>query len=125
MTISHFKDLDTWQKAMDFVEKAYRYTANFPASEMYGLTNQLRRAAVSIPSNIAEGAEREGTKEFLRFISIAKGSQGEIETQLILAHRLSFLPLEKYNELIKDLHEIGRMLNGLQRSLTLKVEKLS
>ena len=91
---------------------------------MYGLISQLRRAAVSIPSNIAEGAERDSTKDFLRFISIARGSLAEVETQLIVAHRLCFLPTEEFDAVTKDLHEIGRMLNGLQRALNNKLETL-
>src|SRR5689334_2017962 len=109
---------------MAFVEKLYQCTMRFPANEMYGLTSQIRRAAISIPSNIAEGAERESTKDFLRFISMAKGSQAEVETQLILANRLGFLPEEQFNNLINDLHEVGRMLHGLQRSLNRKLENI-
>jgi four helix bundle protein len=103
------KDLLVWQKAMDFVIDVYNATKSFPANELYGLTNQIRRSAVSIPSNIAEGAARQTDKEFLQFLHIARGSLAELETQLILAGRLNYtetVPVDK-------LEEIRKMLSGL------------
>lgn len=84
-------DLLVWQEAIQLVKMVYEVTAGFPRDELYGLTSQMRRAAVSVPSNIAEGAARFGTKEFLQFLAIARGSLSEIETQIIIANRLGFI----------------------------------
>lgn len=94
------KDLDVWKRSMDLVEEIYKVTSNFPSSEIYGLTNQLRRASVSIPSNIAEGAARKSNKELLYFINVAIGSVAEIETQLLIAVRLEYI-----NEDNSSLHQ--------------------
>ena len=107
------KDLDVWMKSMDFVTMLYKKTATFPKEEIYGLTNQMRRAAVSIPSNIAEGAARKSNKEFIQFLHIALGSTVEIETQLIISKNLKFIDDESFIELDKERNEIGRMLFGL------------
>ena len=107
------KDLDVWKKSMDFVTMLYKKTATFPKEEIYGLTNQMRRAAVSIPSNIAEGAARKSNKEFIQFLHIALGSTVEIETQLIISKNLKFIDDESLIELDKERNEIGRMLFGL------------
>ncbi len=88
MKVKNYRELVVWQKAMTFVELVYRATRQFPREELYGLTNQLRRAAVSVPSNIAEGQGRFSTREFLSFLSIARGSLREAETQLMIAQRL-------------------------------------
>ena len=88
MTVHHYSDLIVWQKAMDLVVHVYEVTESFPQREVFGLTNQVRRAAVSIPSNIAEGQGRGTTKDFLHFLAIARGSLQEVETQLLLAYRL-------------------------------------
>ena len=98
---------------MDFVTMLYKKTATFPKEEIYGLTNQMRRAAVSIPSNIAEGAARKSNKEFIQFLHIALGSTVEIETQLIISKNLKFIDDESFIELDKERNEIGRMLFGL------------
>ena len=84
-------DLDVWKRSMSFVETVYKLSAQFPKEEMYGLTSQIRRAAVSIPSNIAEGASRQSPKEFVQFLYISLGSLSEVETQLILSQRLLFI----------------------------------
>lgn len=89
MKVSHYQQLIVWQKAMDLVEKVYEATKTFPREEVYGITNQLRRAAVSVPSNIAEGQGRRTTADFLRHLGIAYGSLLEVETQLLIAVRLS------------------------------------
>ena len=107
------KDLDVWRKSMDFVTKLYKTTAVFPKEEMYGLSSQMRRAAVSIPSNIAEGAARKSNKEFIQFLHIALGSTVEIETQLIISKNLKFMDDESFLELDRERDEIGRMLFGL------------
>jgi four helix bundle protein len=117
MTVRHYTDLIVWQKAMDLVEKVYHATESFPRRELFGLTNQLRRAVVSIPSNIAEGQGRATTKDFLQFLSIARGSLQEVETQLILACRLSYLTEPLKCTLLEATREIARILNGLVNSL--------
>jgi four helix bundle protein len=105
--------LDVWTKAVDFVVTVYRATSNFPSDERFGLTCQIRRAAVSIPANIAEGAARKTSKEFLQFLSIAQGSSSEVETELHIAHKLGLLEQEVYDELRLEIDSIGRMLVGL------------
>ena len=107
------KDLEVWKRAVDLSAEIYTKTKNFPKDELYGLTNQIRRAAVSIPSNIAEGAGRETNSEYLRFLYIARGSLMEVETQWIIAQRIGLIDENKYKELIDILNEVGRLLNGL------------
>jgi four helix bundle protein len=109
--------LVVWQRALALVKKIYEMTAAFPAEEKYGLAAQMRRAAVSIPSNIAEGAARGGRKEFINFLSIAQGSVAELETQVLIAGDLGFLAAEESPAVIDELDEISRMIIGLQRSL--------
>jgi four helix bundle protein len=118
MGVQSFHDLTVWQKSIELVEAVYRATSNFPREEVYGLTAQIRRAAVSIPANIAEGQSRNSTPEFLRFLSIAMGSRSEVETHVIVARRLQFLDTTASDDLLNQLGEIGRMLRGLCRSLT-------
>ena len=113
----HFKDLIAWQKAMDLVEHIYRLTEVFPARENYGLTNQLRRAAVSVASNVAEGQARFSKKEFQHFLRVARGSLAEIETQLLIARRLGYLEQEICNQCVGEIEELGRILAGLISSL--------
>ena len=107
------RDLLVWQKAMQFVTDIYHDTESFPKSEIYGLTNQLRRAAVSVPSNIAEGHGRRSKKEFHHFVSQARGSLLEVETQLEIARNLGYLSVERSGQLLEKASEIARMLNGL------------
>jgi len=106
---------------MNLVDRIYRVTATFPRSEMYGLTSQIRRASVSIPSNLAEGNCRRSTKVFLNHVDIALGSQGELETCVEASGRLSFLPASDKDALLADVASVGRLLNGLYRSLQAKV----
>jgi len=103
------KDLVVWQKSMDMVVTVYRATECMPKSELYGLTSQIRRAAVSVPANIAEGAARNHSREFIQFLYVALGSLAELETELLLAERLQFIELS----LIPDVTEIKMMLLGL------------
>lgn len=117
MAVLSYRDLIAWQKAMDLVAEVYRLTASFPKSEMFGLTNQLRRCAVSIPSNIAEGQGRSTTKDFVHFLHIARGSLQEVETQLAIAARLNFLPAADFQSSAGRTGELARILNGLIRSL--------
>ena len=113
----NYQDLIAWQKAMDFVERLYRATAGFPKEETYVLTSQMRRAAISIPSNIAEGQGRQSPADFGRFLLIAYGSVREIETQVLIAERLGYLNAAARTSLVDSAAEIGRLLNGLRQSL--------
>ena len=107
------KDLEVWQKAIAFVTDVYNQTSNFPKEEIYGLVSQLRRSAVSIPSNIAEGAARQSNKEYIQFLYVALASLMELDTQLIIAKNLNFLSNQSLNDLQTKTDEIGKMLNGL------------
>lgn len=107
--------LDVWKKSIDFVVAVYRSTENFPNEEKFALTAQLRRAAISIAANIAEGAGRKSHREFAHFLSNSQGSASEVDTELLIAHRLSFLGQNDYGTLRSSLDEIGRMLTGLTR----------
>ena len=111
------RKLDVWNEAMDLVVVLYEITGAFPKTETYALADQLRRAAVSIPSNIAEGAARQTKKEFVQFLHIARGSASEIDTQLEVAHRLNYIGDEVKSEVNARLDAIGRMLTGLIRSV--------
>ncbi len=108
-----YKELMVWQKAMDLTTEVYRLTRKLPNEELYGLTNQLRRAVVSIPSNIAEDNARFSTKDYLRFLSMARGSKAEVETQLLLCVRLNYLEQEDLEASLSLLNEIERMLNSM------------
>jgi S23 ribosomal protein. len=105
--------LEVWKKSVEFVVAADKATENFPKEERFGLTSQIRRASISVPANIAEGAARTSNKEFLYFLSIAQGSASELSTELLIASRLGFLDLDCLAVLSEDLDEIGRMLSGL------------
>ena len=117
MTVNRYDELIAWRKAMDLVEGVYTSTTCFPKEEVYGLTRQLRRSAVSIPSNIAEGQGRRSTNEFLHHLSIAHGSLRELETQVLIASRLKLLKDNRSDELLKMCAEVGRLINGLYNSL--------
>jgi four helix bundle protein len=119
--VKNYRDLMVWQMAMLLAENIYRITESFPTRETYALANQLQRAAVSIPSNIAEGHARSSTKDYLRFTSIAQGSLAEAETPLELAHRLGFIQEPELAHLPGQTNEIGRMLHGLRNSLAAKL----
>ena len=112
-----YRDLDVWKEAMDLVVACYRVTDTFPKNEMYGLSSQLQRAVVSIPSNIAEGQGRQHSKEFLQFIAIAYASLAEVETHIQIARRLNYIDETKETQLLEKTGRIGRMLNGLRRSI--------
>jgi four helix bundle protein len=115
--MNKFKELKVWQKAIQLVIKIYSHTSNFPKEEMYGIVSQIRRSAVSIPSNIAEGAGRGGKKEFSHFLDIAKGSSFELETQLIISTELGFLNKNNFEDISSELDEIQKMITGLQKNL--------
>jgi four helix bundle protein len=112
-TNSSFQDLRIWQEAMGLTLEIYRATSGFPKHEIYGLTSQMRRAAVSVPSNIAEGKGHRSDPEFVRFLFHARGSLLELQTQLLIARRLQYLSEEKANELCRTGEGIGRGLNAL------------
>jgi len=109
------KDLDAWSKAIELVEAVYSVTKAFPRREIYGLTSQLRRAAVSVPSNIAEGAARSSTKEFIQFLHVALGSVSEVETQVIIAQRLDYV--DDVNSIEEQIEAVRRLILGLIRYL--------
>ena len=113
-----FRELKVWQKAHACVLEIYRCTRNFPTEERFGLTSQLRRAATSVPSNIAEGCGREGDRELARFLSIAAGSASEVEYQLLLSHALGYLDDDAYGRLDSQINEVKRMLNAFIRKLS-------
>lgn len=119
MTIKNHKDLNVWKESMDLVEDIYSTSKHFPKEEIYGLTSQMRRCAVSVPSNIAEGAGRKGAKEFARFLHISLGSLSELETQLEISIRLKYVPEEIQTEpIIEKIIYIRRMLSKLIKSIT-------
>jgi four helix bundle protein len=117
MKIHSYKDLVVWKKAMELVVRIYELTEKFPSSELYGLTSQMRRAAISIPSNIAEGRRRGSKKEFLRFLLNAYGSGAELETQLEIAKRLPKTKNLGYTKVCSLLEEIMKMLNRMIKML--------
>lgn len=112
-----YEDLRVWQKSLECVKAVYRATGHFPKEEMYGLTSQIRRSAVSVPSNIAEGSARKSQKEFAQFIGVATGSLAELHTQLIISRQLGFLEKKSFEELELEIIDIRRMLSGLKVSL--------
>ena len=112
--MTDFKQLKVWQKAHDLTLAIYRTTSTFPKEELYGLISQMRRSAVSIGSNLAEGRGRDGDPDFQRFIAIAKGSSAELEYQLLLSRDLGYLHHDQYQQLLTHLSEIGRMLVSLR-----------
>ncbi|MGI9103783.1 MAG: four helix bundle protein [Terriglobales bacterium] len=114
----HYKDLLVWQKSLAVVRDIYKLTGRFPGTERYGLADQMRRAAVSIPRNIAEGQAHHSTREFLHFLHHARGSLAELNTQMLIAMDLGYVPKETGEPLLKRIEEISRMLNGLISSIT-------
>ena len=117
MPVQQYKELRVWQKSIDLVELVYEITRCFPKNEMYSLTKQLRRAAVSVPSNIAEGQGRGSTGEFRQFLGTARGSLFEVETQIVIALRLGYVTEQDVAELSKMIFDLSRMLHGLIAAL--------
>ena len=117
MAVKTYRELIAWQRAMDFAEEVYRVTAHFPREERYGLTGQLRRAAVSVPSNIAEGQGRGVGDDFARFVRVAQGSLQEAETQIILGERLQLAPPPQLASLLQLADEVGRLNRGLYNAI--------
>ncbi len=112
-----FRQLNAWQKAYELSLEIYRVTKKFPKTEVYGLVSQFQRSAISVPANIAEGYERNHKKEYIQFLSIAKGSLGEVETYLLLAKDVGYLPTEEYGKVDEKRKQSARLLKGLIRSL--------
>ncbi len=112
-------DLDVWKKSIDLVTAIYKVTELYPKSELYGLTSQIRRCAVSVPSNIAEGAARTSTKEFAQFLSIALGSIAELETQLIVSNNLNYIEKAQFETMIEQIITIRKMIVGLKKSISI------
>jgi four helix bundle protein len=115
--IESYRDLRVWREAMDLAELCYRLTSGFPRREIFGLSAQLRRSAVSIPANIAEGYGRDSTGSYLQFLKVAQGSLKELETHLILSTRLGFAPEEEVDAALSRCSTIGKMLRSLIRSI--------
>ena len=115
--VQSYRDLVAWKKAVDLVTEIYRLTRGFPKEEMFGLISQIRRAAVSIPGNIAEGHARSSRKEFQYFLSNARGSVAELETQLIISHNLGLITEPELSRLLDQVAEVGRIINGLLTAL--------
>ena len=115
-----YRDLIVWQQAMNVAVETYRLTSAFPKDEMFGLTSQMRRAAVSIASNIAEGEGRKSKNEFSHFLGIALGSKSELETQIVLSERVNLLKSSETESIKKSLDDIGKMLTALRRKLGTK-----
>lgn len=122
-TIRSYRDLKAWQKARSLVKRVYGATGIFPKEELYGLARQLRRAAVSVPSNIAEGYGRGALRDYVRFLQIARGSLYEIDTQVILAHDLGYLTAPQAASLGSDVDECSRIVQGLISSLNRKKDQ--
>ena len=118
--IHSFRDLVVWQKSVDLVTEIYRLSKKFPKDELFGLTSQIRRAAVSIPSNIAEGRGKSSRGEFQQFLHHSRGSLAEVETQIIIAQNLGYLTLAEIEPVIEKIAEVGRLLHGLLASLKTK-----
>ena len=119
-----FENLHIWQKGIDLVEDIYTITSNFPNSELYTLTSQLRRSAISIPSNIAEGKGRGGIKEFVNFLHISLGSLYELKTQLFIAKRLTYINSKCYDDLESKILELDKMINSLIRNRKINTKEL-
>lgn len=115
--MNYFKELKVWQKAIDLVTNTYKTTQKFPKEEIYGLTSQIRRSAISIPSNIAEGCGRKTDKDFSNFLGISLGSSFEFETQLIICRNLEFINVEDFNNLESEIQHIQNMIIKLIKSL--------
>src|SRR5574344_2191810 len=116
MAVQNYQELIVWQKAMEMTKQIYLVVKKLPKEELYALSDQMRRAAISIPSNIAEGQARNSTKEFLQFLAIATGSKAELETQLLLCVKVGYLADTDISEAMQMLQEVSKMLNALSKS---------
>jgi four helix bundle protein len=121
MSTSNYKQLRVWQSGMELIRQVYRLTGNFPKQELFGLSSQIQRAAVSIPANVAEGHTRGSTKDFLRFVTISHGSLAELETMLLVALDLQYINSKDYEQLAILCDSTGKMLGALRRALIKKL----
>ena len=119
--IKHYRELSVWQKAMRLAKSVYEISSSFPKSETYGLSAQMRRCAISVASNIAEGHNRDSLREYLRFLSIAQGSLAELETQISLSQMCEYIDVPQEQIILQEADEIGKMLRGLQTKLSEKL----
>jgi four helix bundle protein len=119
-TINSFKELIVWQEAMNLVEMIYMCTKRFPKEEIYGLTSQMRRAAISIPANIAEGYGRKARKEYIQFLAISNGSLTELETHVLIAHRINYLEENDLEKILSQMQTVGRLLSAIRKALTIQ-----
>jgi four helix bundle protein len=124
-SLRDFKKIQVWERAHSFALRIYKLTSAFPNNEMYGLTSQMRRAAISIPSNLAEGCGRDSQAELARFVHISGGSASELEYQLLLAHELGYIDERDFLELDKEINEIKRMLHGFEKAVQSNNPKVS
>jgi four helix bundle protein len=125
MAFRGYHDLKVWHASVSLVERIYHLTNSFPREEVFTLTQQLRRASISIPSNIAEGHSRNSTRDFLRYLYIAGGSLAELHTQLLIANRLQYSGISETDALLREIDKLGRMLRGLQQSLHRRIGRAS
>lgn len=121
MTVCSYRDLTAWRVGIELIEDVYNVTRTFPKSETYGICSHMQRAAVSVPSNIAEGHQRDSTREYLHFISIALGSVAELDTLITVCERLGYMNNQAKERLGQKADSVGRMLRGLQKSLKMKL----
>ena len=124
MAVTDYTQLETWQRAMDLAEAVYAATRGYPKEEMYGLIAQTRRSAVSVPSNIAEGQGRGSSREFVRFLAVARGSLCELQTQILLAQRFRYLDADRSANLMDQSWTVGRLINGLIRAVAPPAESV-
>jgi len=125
MEVRSFRDLRVWQAGMDLVEMIYRLSVNFPRHETYGLTSQIRRSAISIPSNIAEGHARKHTKEFLKFISVAQGSLAELQTQIEIASRIGYATTSDVDEILEFSVSLSKQLQALRNAIVRRSDRMT
>ena len=118
--VNNFKELNVWKASIKLVKDVYQVTKSYPKVEDYTLTSQIRRAAISVPSNISEGAGKSSTAEYIRFVDISLGSLAELETQIIISYELGYIELKQQNELLTDINKIGKMLGAMRMSLEKK-----
>ena len=123
LEIQDFRDLRVWQRSMDLVLDVYGITNRYPRHELFNLTTHTRKSSISIPSNVAEGANRHALPAYVNHVNIAMGSEGELFTQLEIGRRLGYVSLKELEKVFSDLAEIGRMLNGLATSLELAIAR--
>ena len=123
MAVTDYTQLETWQRAMDLADAVYQVTRGYPKEETYGLTSQTRRSAVSAPSNIAEGQGRGNSREFVRFLAVARGSLFELQTQIRLAERFGDVDADRSSILIEQSWTVGRLINGLIRAVAPPAEQ--